>query len=217
MPNNLPTLLATRLKSTLHQTHGTSDNPSPCFTQSKTDLSASSVQRVAAGITCHGTDPRKKYIKTYPKDSMSSLRDCSMPRCVLMDAYRAVPVKFLFSLYGMWMWVLGSRYFFASPKSMMLTWFARLPKPMRKLSGLISRWMKLFVWTYSIRDICKHTKHRQEFPAKCTEFPMLIASRVWEPTNWSASIRTVFRLNFRLQKLKRSSRLGPNKSRTMTL
>lgn len=114
--------------------------------------------KIAADLTCHGTDPRRKYISTYPNDSMSSLRDCSIPRCVLMDAYRAVPVKFLFSLYGMWMWVLGSRYFFASPKSMMLTWFARLPKPIRKLSGLISRWMKLFVWTYSIRDICKHSK-----------------------------------------------------------
>ena len=29
---------------------------------------------------------------------MSSRRLCSMPRCVLMLAYRAVPVRFLFSL-----------------------------------------------------------------------------------------------------------------------
>lgn len=35
-------------------------------------------------------------------------------------------------------------------------------------------------------------------------------------TIWSASIRTVFKLNFLLFKLKRSSRLGPNKEITMT-
>ena len=39
-----------------------------------------------------------KYINTYPSDSISSLRDCSMPKCALMLAYRAVPVKFLSSL-----------------------------------------------------------------------------------------------------------------------
>jgi hypothetical protein len=36
-------------------------------------------------------------------------------------------------------------------------------------------------------------------------------------TSWSASMRTVLRLNLRLQKLKRSSRLGPNNSITITL
>ena len=36
-------------------------------------------------------------------------------------------------------------------------------------------------------------------------------------TIWSASSRTVFRLNFREQKLNRSSRLGPNNSITITL
>ncbi len=36
---------------------------------------------------------------------------------------------------------------------MMYTWFARLPRPIKKLSGLMSRWMKLFECTYSIRDI----------------------------------------------------------------
>jgi len=43
--------------------------------------------------------------------------------------------------------VLGSRYFLARPKSITLTWLARLPRPIRKLSGLMSRWMKerLFV------------------------------------------------------------------------
>lgn len=32
-----------------------------------------------------------KYISTYPRDSMSSRRDCSMPRWAFIDAYRAVP------------------------------------------------------------------------------------------------------------------------------
>ena len=44
---------------------------------------------------CHGKEPRKKYIKTKPKLSISSLLLCSIPKCVLIDAYRAVPVKFL--------------------------------------------------------------------------------------------------------------------------
>ena len=56
---------------------------------------------VAAFSPCHGSDPRRKYINTYPSDSRSSRRDCSIPRCVLIDAYRAVPVRFLFSRYGM--------------------------------------------------------------------------------------------------------------------
>ena len=53
---------------------------------------------VAAFRPCHGNEPRRKYIRTYPSDSRSSRRDCSMPRWVLIDAYRAVPVRFLFSL-----------------------------------------------------------------------------------------------------------------------
>ena len=40
---------------------------------------------------------------------------CSIPRWVLIDAYRAVPVRFLFSRYGMCWCVFGSRYFFARP------------------------------------------------------------------------------------------------------
>ena len=35
-----------------------------------------------------------------------------------------------------------------------ITWFVRLPSPMRKLSGFMSRWIKLFECTYSIREIC---------------------------------------------------------------
>lgn len=41
-----------------------------------------------------------------------------------------------------------------------LTWLAFLPRPMRKLSGLMSRWMKLRECTYSMRAICtaSHTR-----------------------------------------------------------
>ncbi len=121
----------------------------------------------------------------------------------------------------MWTWVLGSRYFFARPKSMMdtwqpsarlistqkqrssftgvsrlqpslrcveifekciyaldfthdhchalvhasaltvgRTWLARLPRPIRKLSGLMSLWMKLFECTNSILDICSNFTNR---------------------------------------------------------
>jgi len=36
-------------------------------------------------------------------------------------------------------------------------------------------------------------------------------------TSWSTSIRTVLRLNFLLQRLNKSSRLGPKRSITITL
>lgn len=62
------------------------------------------------------------------------------------------------------------------------------PIPMRKLSGLMSLWMKLLQWTYSIRPII-----------------------------WSASIRTVLMVKRREQKLKRSSNDGPSRSMTRTL
>merc|ERR1712050_378721 len=50
---------------------------------------------------CQGNCPFAKYNKTYPMDSKSSRRLCSIPRCVLILAYRAVPVKVVFSLYGL--------------------------------------------------------------------------------------------------------------------
>lgn len=53
----------------------------------------------------------------------------------------------------MWKWVFGSRYFFARPKSITLTWLPRFPIPMRKLSGLMSRWINDLAWMYSIREI----------------------------------------------------------------
>ena len=44
---------------------------------------------------CQGNEPRRKYISTNPKLCMSSRRLCSAPKWVLIDAYLAVPVKFL--------------------------------------------------------------------------------------------------------------------------
>jgi hypothetical protein len=38
---------------------------------------------------------------------------------------------------------MGLVYFFARPKSMTLTWLPRLLMPIKKLSGLISRWMNV--------------------------------------------------------------------------
>lgn len=76
-------------------------------------------------------------------------------------------------------WVRGSRYFLASPKSMIKTWFPLLARPIMKLSGLMSRWRNERECTYSMRLI-----------------------------SWSASRRTVLIENLRLQKLKRSSRLS---------
>jgi len=108
-------------------------------------------------------------MSTKPSDSMSSRRLCSMPKCVLIDAYRAVPVKFFPSMYGMCRPFRGSCrctqrgtgsdrirvdkagkqaakvvhtwYFFANPKS--ITWHTcfRVPVPIKKLSGFTSRWM----------------------------------------------------------------------------
>jgi len=84
-------------------------------------------------------------------------------------------------LYGMWRCVLGSRYFLARPKSMMYTWFARLPRPIKKLSGLMSRWMKLFECTYSIRDIC--TAARLVLVSQCIPpEPSMVAAAIQAPT-----------------------------------
>ena len=42
-----------------------------------------------------------------------------------------------------------------------LAWLARFPRPIRKLSGLMSRWMKLLLCTNSIREICSHPARAQ--------------------------------------------------------
>lgn len=63
-----------------------------------------------------------------------------LPKCVLMDIYRAVPVKLLCSRYGMCFLVSGSMYSLARPKSMMwiMCSFLFPCRPMRKFSGLTS-------------------------------------------------------------------------------
>lgn len=58
--------------------------------------------------------------------------------------------------------VRASRYFLARPKSMMYTRFPFLPRPIRKLSGFTSRWMKFLEWMYSMRLICR-AQVRQRF------------------------------------------------------
>lgn len=40
----------------------------------------------------------------------------------------------------------------------LVTWFALFSKPMRKLSGLISRWINDLEWTNSTRVICQRRK-----------------------------------------------------------
>ena len=80
----------------------------------------------------------------------------------------------------------GSTYFFAKPKSMMKTWLPRLANPIIKLSGLMSRCKNDLECTYSIRLI-----------------------------SWSANNSTVFTVNFREQKLNKSSKDGPSSSITL--
>ena len=41
---------------------------------------------VRAGRPYHGRLPLLKYMRTKPRDSRSSLLDCSIPRCVLTEA-----------------------------------------------------------------------------------------------------------------------------------
>ena len=48
-----------------------------------------------------------------------------------MLAYRAVPVRFLFSLYVICWWVRASLYFLARPKSMMYTKLPFFPRPLQ--------------------------------------------------------------------------------------
>lgn len=87
----------------------------------------------------------------------------------------------------MWQPVLGSLYRLASPKSIIYTLLQCRPMPIRKLSGLMSRWIKHLLCTSSIRA-----------------------------SIWSASISTVFSVNRRQQNVNKSSKLGPSKSITRT-
>jgi len=89
------------------------------------------------------------------------------------------------------------------------TWFALRPKPIKKLSGLMSRWRKpreciystLFIYikecerTLSIAATKKACVLNNWYPKKKGR-PFL---KMGILTNWSASINTVFKDNFRLQ------------------
>lgn len=72
---------------------------------------------VSAFKPCHGSDPLRKYINIWPKASKSSRLDCSLPICVFIDIYRAVPVSDLCSRYGICLFVSKSIYSLANPKS----------------------------------------------------------------------------------------------------
>ena len=118
---------------------------------------------VAALRPCQGKLPRRKYIKTWPRDSRSSRLDCSvcglwirrriatrqamiapLPKCVFMLMYRAVPLRLFRSRYGMCCFVFGSRYCLAIPKSTTCTTGTRSAtddsttqtKEMRTIGGL---------------------------------------------------------------------------------
>ena len=105
----------------------------------------------------------------------SIMTNLPIPKWVLMLAYLAVPVRFLFSLYGICWCVRASRYFLAKPKSMMYTRFPFFPSPMRKLSGFTSRWMKFLEWMYSIlliwrtkqKNVCITLLSILNFPKIC--------------------------------------------------
>jgi len=97
---------------------------------------------VLAGRPYQGSYPLLKYIKTNPRLSRSSLLLYSIPKCVLTDAYLAVPVKFFPSLYGMCSPVLGSLNLLANPKSITYTKCCFLLMPIKKLSGFTSLWRK---------------------------------------------------------------------------
>lgn len=58
----------------------------------------------------------------------------------------------------------------SSRVSGMFTWLQCLPIPIRKLSGLISLWMKFFLWTYSIRPIICWEKKRQVIATAACHF-----------------------------------------------
>lgn len=92
-----------------------------------------------------------------------------------------IPPHFLLAILTPWVGVLARE----RKSTTLLQW---RPMPMRKLSGLMSRWMNDLPWTNSTR-----------------------------PTIWSANISTVLVVNLRVQKLNKSSSEGPNKSITRTL
>ena len=112
---------------------------------------------------CQGSIPLRKYSKTYPTLSTSSLLLCSRPTWVLIEAYLAVPVKFLPVLGAMWIPSLDI-YLLERPKSIIYNLLHLFPLPIKKLSGLMSLWIKCFpcinsslytIWSPSIQTVFK--------------------------------------------------------------
>ena len=58
------------------------------------------LSRLPADIPYHGNDPRKKYIKIYPKLSKSSLLLYSIPKWQLIEQNLGVPVNVFCSRYA---------------------------------------------------------------------------------------------------------------------
>ena len=136
---------------------------------------------------CHGKSPFIKYSNTFPMHSISSLRPCSIPKWVFNEAYLAVPVRFLLSLYGICFPSL-SIYLLARPKSIKYILYPLESQPITKLSGFTSLWIIPFVWSsWILYNI------------------------------WIAIIVTVFKSNFLLHMLKSFYNEGPSKSITITL
>ena len=71
--------------------------------------------------------------------SRSSRRPCSQPLKALIEAYLAVPVNFLFVQKGICLFCFELQYFFDKPQSRIYTIGELLPRPIKKLSGFISR------------------------------------------------------------------------------
>ena len=120
-------------------------------------------------------------------DSKSSLRDYSIPLCVLTLQYLAVPTNPLPSINGICFPLLVLKYL-ANPKSIRWRFFPVFPNPITKFSGLISRCM-IFL------------------PCKVSILVML----------YSANIKTVLTENLYLQALNNFSKFGPRRFRTIAL
>ena len=119
-------------------------------------------------------------------DYKSSLLLCSIPRWVLIEVYLTVPVRLFPSLYAICWCVLVSLNFLLKPKSIRYNVSEFSLVPIKKFSGFMSRWRKLWEWrTYILLII------------------------------WMASMQMVFTVNFFLHIRNRSYRLGPNISITM--
>lgn len=129
-----------------------------------------------------GTDPFRKNKKMYPRFSISSHLDSSLPKWVLMDKYLDVPLSGFPSAYGMCSpWEL--KYFLARLKFHTKNLFLHSLLSNAKYSGCKSLWRNPLEWIYSTRSII-----------------------------WSASIKTVFRENFPWHFSKSCYRVGPTRS-----